>query len=111
LWASPNRSAKFARVPEPESTEAVARAAGVDASTVRRWSKKNKVLPAYVDQHAGAHGRRGVWPAGSGEIARLVRRMLDLGLTFEQIREVQGRLSLDEQRAACESGAATLLKR
>lgn len=41
--------------------------------------------------------------------ARLVRRMLDLGLSFEQIREVQGRLSLDEQRAACESGAAALL--
>lgn len=98
-------------MPEPESTEAVASAAGVDASTVRRWSRKNKVLPAYVDQHAGAHGRRGVWPAGSAETARLVRRMLDLGLSFEQIREVQGRLSLDELRAACESGAAALLKR
>lgn len=96
-------------MPEPESTEAVASAAGVDASTVRRWSRKNKVLPAYVDQHAGAHGRRGVWPPGSTEIARLVRRMLDLGLNFEQIREVQSRLNLDEQRAACESGAAALL--
>lgn len=98
-------------MPEPESTETVASAAGVDASTVRRWSKRNKVLPAYVDQHAGAHGRRGVWPAGSADIARVVRRMLDLGLSFDQIREVQGRLSLDEQRVACEAGAAALLKK
>lgn len=105
------RSANFAPVPEPESTEAVASAAGVDASTVRRWSRRNKVLPAYVDQHAGAHGRRGVWPAGSAEIARLVRRMLDLGLNFDQIREVQGRLSLEEQRAASEVGAAALLEK
>jgi DNA-binding transcriptional MerR regulator len=93
----------------PVTTAQVAEAAGVSPSTVQRWAKKYGVLPAYVDQHGGRLGRQAVWPPESVEIAGLVRQMLALGLSFEQIRVVQARLSIAEQRAACDAGRNALL--
>ena len=94
---------------ESETTEAVAEAAGVSISTVYRWSKSYKVLPAYVDSYGGRVGRTALWPIGSIEAATLVRRMLSLGLSFAQIRSVQANHTVDELRHACDLGREALL--
>lgn len=94
---------------ESETTEAVAEAAGVSISTVYRWSKSYKVLPAYVDSYGGRVGRTALWPVGSIEAATLVRRMLNLGLSFAQIRSVQANHTLEELKRACDLGREALL--
>lgn len=94
---------------ESETTEAVAEAAGVSISTVYRWSKSYKVLPAYVDSYGGRVGRTALWPVGSVEAAALVRRMLSLGLSFAQIRSVQANHTVDELKRACDLGREALL--
>ena len=92
----------------PVSTAEVCEAAGAARSTVYRWSRVHKVLPAYIDAHGGRVGRSALWPAETLEIARLVREMLRCGLSFEQIRSVQATVNLERQQQAVAAGSAAV---
>lgn len=76
-------------------SDEIARAAGVTATTIRRWAKAG-LLPAGKKVHRGRRGTGLVFPETAPAQAVWVKAQLDAGRTVEEVRQalVDGEYSI-----------------
>jgi DNA-binding transcriptional MerR regulator len=67
-------------------SDEIARAAGVTATTIRRWAKAG-LLPPGKKVHRGRRGTGLVFPATTPAQAVWVKAQLDAGRTIEDVRQ------------------------
>ena len=72
--------------PVPRELAQVAEAVGVSTATILRWSEQG-ALPRPVIVHGGRRGRMARWPLEAAAQARWVQGLLDIRMTWEEIRE------------------------
>lgn len=65
----------------------VAAAAQVSPDTVRRWARLG-LLPRPSVESLGKRGKRSSWDRGAPKLARRIKKLLNEGRTFEEVRDV-----------------------